>query len=79
MERGGGLYVCVSFRHSVNFYDYAEERVLYKEFQCCKSLLPLLQSTPDLVLLLPEVIDTKSQWLIQASLSLTCRGGVLEK
>ena len=62
VERGGGLHVCVSFRHSVNFYDYAEERVLYKEFQCCKSLLPLLQSTPDLVLLLPEVIDTMSQW-----------------
>ena len=37
----------------------------YKEFQCYKSLLPLLQSTPDLVLLLPEVIDTKSQWLMQ--------------
>ena len=62
VERGGGLHLCVSLWHSVNFYDYAEERVLYKEFQCCKSLLPLLQSTPDLVLLLPEVIDTMSQW-----------------
>ena len=75
MERGGGLYVC----DSVTFYDFAEERVLYKKFQCCKSLLPLLQSTPDLVLLLPEVIDTKSQWLMQTSFNLTSRGGVVEK
>ena len=70
VERGGGLYVCVSFRDSVTFYDFAEERVLYKEFQCCKSLLPLLQSTTDLVLLLP---DTKSRWLMQASFNLTSR------
>ena len=51
----------------------------YKEFQCYKSLLPLLQSTPDLVLLLPEVIDTKSQWLMQTSFYLTSIGGVVEK
>ena len=79
VERGGGLHLCVSFRHSVNFYDCAEKRVLYKELQSCKSPLPLLQSTPDLVLLLPEVIDTKSQWLMQTSFNLTSRGGVVEK